>query len=409
MYLRRIFGVAALVLGLRPVAAQTVGDVLPPWTPGALDIHQISTGRGNSSLFIFPDGTTMLLDAGEQTNSSPRYVSPRPDASRTAGEWISRYVRHMLGHDADPHLDYALVTHFHSDHMGGFSEKSRSSKDGSYKLTGITQVCDRVPIRKIFDRGWPDYNYPSPVPGPDIANYRKFVEWQTSHSGARVERFKPGRNDQIVLVRDPKKYPEFEVRNVSSNGEVWTGVGANTRMNFPPIEQIAAEDRPSENMCSNVFRLSYGRFDYYSGGDIPGIPDEGAPLWHDIETPVAKAVGPVEVAILNHHGYIDTQNAFFVSTLRPRVWLLSVWDSAHPTAGVYRRLMSTRLYPGPRDIFATNMHEANKTVISNLKLTSEHGHIVVRVAHDGSFRVFVLDDTTESYRIQSIHGPYESR
>src|SRR5262245_37135503 len=33
-------------------------------TPGMLDIHQIQTGRGNAACLVFPDGTTMLIDAG---------------------------------------------------------------------------------------------------------------------------------------------------------------------------------------------------------------------------------------------------------------------------------------------------------------------------------------------------------
>ena len=70
--------------------AQTVGQALPPWTPGTLDIHQINTGRGNSALLIFPDGTTMLVDAGWGGNPSPRGTPPRPDGSRHAGEWIAR-------------------------------------------------------------------------------------------------------------------------------------------------------------------------------------------------------------------------------------------------------------------------------------------------------------------------------
>ncbi len=35
--------------------AQVVGEVLPAWTPGTLDIHQISTGRGNCAFFVLPD------------------------------------------------------------------------------------------------------------------------------------------------------------------------------------------------------------------------------------------------------------------------------------------------------------------------------------------------------------------
>lgn len=42
-----------------------VGDVLPAWAAGTLDIHQIVTGRGNSAFMMFPDGTTLLLDAGD--------------------------------------------------------------------------------------------------------------------------------------------------------------------------------------------------------------------------------------------------------------------------------------------------------------------------------------------------------
>ena len=42
----------------------------------------------------------------------------------------------------------------------------------------------------------------------------------------KAMRLSPGRNDQIVLVRDPKAYPQFEVRNIAANGDVWTGDAA---------------------------------------------------------------------------------------------------------------------------------------------------------------------------------------
>ena len=107
-------------LGLLAVAAlaQQVGQPLPAWTPGTLDIHQINTGRGNAALLIFPDGTSMLLDAGDGGNPPPRGTPPKPDGSRTPGEWIARYIRHMLAHDASPALDFGFLTHFHGDHMG---------------------------------------------------------------------------------------------------------------------------------------------------------------------------------------------------------------------------------------------------------------------------------------------------
>src|SRR5689334_8766978 len=91
-------------------SAQTRGEVgapLPPWTPGTLDIHQVSTGRGNAALFIFPDGTTLLVDAGAAGGNSPE-TEPHPDASRSPGAWIVRYIRrHLPAGITD--LDYAVI------------------------------------------------------------------------------------------------------------------------------------------------------------------------------------------------------------------------------------------------------------------------------------------------------------
>ena len=42
-----------------------VGERYPGWKPGELDIHFIQTGVGEQTFFIFPDGTTMLLDCGD--------------------------------------------------------------------------------------------------------------------------------------------------------------------------------------------------------------------------------------------------------------------------------------------------------------------------------------------------------
>jgi len=407
--MRIVAGIFSLLAG--SCCGQQVGQPLPGWTPGTLDIHQINTGQGNSAFLIFPDGTTMLLDAGGAANPPPRGTSPKPDASRTPGEWIARYIRHMLAHDASPVLDYGYLTHFHDDHMGHPVANTKVAR-GGYKLTGLTEVGDQIPIRLMLDRGWPDYNYPAPLKDATVTNYRAFLEWQQKNNGMKVERMIPGRKDQIVLRRDAAKYPNFEVRNIASNGEVWTGVGTNTRAIHPRIADLKPEEYPTENMCSSVLRVSYGKFDFYSGGDIPGAHRDGDPPWRDMETPVAQAVGPVEVAVTNHHGNRDSQNGFFVASLRPQVFTIPVWSADHPGHDVLDRMYSERLYPGPRDVFATNILEPNRLVIGPLldRLKSSQGHIVVRVDPGGDvFHVIVLDDSAESYRVKAVFGPYRSR
>jgi beta-lactamase superfamily II metal-dependent hydrolase len=388
---RTTYGALGAMLAAASLSAQVVGQPLPSWTPGTLDIHQINTGRGNAALLILPDGTSLLLDAGDGGNPPPRGTPPRPDGSRSPGEWIARYAR-VMGVSA---LDYGYITHFHDDHMNA-----------------MVDVAARIPIRRMFDRGWPDYRYPSrdhpELQTPAFRRYRELLE----KGGTRAERLRPGRNDQIVLVKEARSYPQFEVRAVAANGEVWTGTGTETRPQFPSLDGVPREDWPTENMCSLAIRLRYGAFDYFSGGDMPGTPRPGYPAWQDVETPVARAVGPVDVALLDHHGNRDSTSAFLVATLRPRVWIIPVWSADHPGHDVLDRMYSTRLYPGPRDVFATNMLDANRLVIGPLldRLLSAQGHNVVRVPPGGaSYQVIILDDAAESYAVKAVHGPYASR
>jgi beta-lactamase superfamily II metal-dependent hydrolase len=390
-------------------AEDVVGRPVAPWQPGMLDIHQISTGRGNAGLYVFPDGTTLLVDAGELPGPAPTHAPARPDDSRRAGEWVVRYVRHALRHDPQPALDYVLLTHFHQDHMGEVAPGMPVSPHG-YVLTGVTRVVEDLKVGKLLDRGWPDYGNATEPGAPFMKNYVAFVKWQTDKNALKVERFVPGRNDQVVLRREPRKYPQFEFRNVGANGEIWTGKGTATDRRMPPLEAVPRKKWPDENVFSISFRLSYGKFKFFNGGDLPGIR-KGSPAWYDMETPVAKVVGPVDAAILDHHGYVDSMNEFLVATLRARVWTISVWDSHHPTPGVWERLQSERLYPGPRDVFATDVHPDARLAIKGIdRMASGHGHIVLRVSPGGEdYRVTIIDDTSESHRVTKVFGPYRFR
>ena len=91
-------------------------SLLPRWEEGFLDIHTIATGRGDACLIIMPDGTTMMIDAGDNGKAKDKQ---HPDGSMKPGEWQARYMKHFMeGLPGGGSLDYAMVTHLHDDHIG---------------------------------------------------------------------------------------------------------------------------------------------------------------------------------------------------------------------------------------------------------------------------------------------------
>ena len=173
--------------------------------------------------------------------------------------------------------------------------------------------------------------------------------------------------------------------------------------------------------------MRYGAFDYFSGGDLPGTAEKPeTPATRDMESAVAWVTGPVDVAVLGHHGNADATSAFFLSVIQPRVCITQVWDSQHVAPKTLARLRSESIAPGPRDLFMTNGgwagreehivrvfgEEIGRKHIEDLRsaIAAQQGHIVVRVAPGGgSYEVIVLDDANESMRVRSVHGPYQSR
>ncbi|MBR5333348.1 MAG: MBL fold metallo-hydrolase, partial [Alistipes sp.] len=92
-----------------------VGKAYNGWKEGDLDIHFIYTGRGEANFYIFPDGTTMLVDAGDHQATVPM-TDPKPNLSRRGGEWVARYIERVNPHTNK--VDYFMLSHYHNDHMG---------------------------------------------------------------------------------------------------------------------------------------------------------------------------------------------------------------------------------------------------------------------------------------------------
>ena len=402
---------------------------LPKWQAGMLDIHFIDTGRGSAALYIFPDGTTMLVDAGDMSDEHPRARSPRqaprrPNASKTAPQWIVDYIKHFGPKGKNTILDYALITHWHDDHVGEIDSKSKLAENKAYQLTGITEVGDAIPIKMLLDRGYDiplgdgksvsmkdekwQKEYVKKTGDkhhlvPTMNEYFKFIDYQSSKNGMKYEKFDIGSKDQIELKYDKAKYPDFQVRNLTCDGEVWTGENKN---------KFRVVDTWSENNLSTAFKLKYDDFKHFAGGDINGVDSLSMPNMNSVEAQVAPLIGPVDVATLNHHGNRDSNNPNYARTIRPRVWIGQSWSSDHPGDDTLRRLTSRLLYPNDRDLFSTAMLEANKLVIGDAidrAYKAQNGHIVVRVFPDGEdYKVYVLDSKKESNPVIAEYD-YKSR
>lgn len=395
-----------------PTAA-VIGKPLPAWSDGCLDIHSINTGRGESTFYILPDGTTMLIDAAGsllKTSDKPP-TAPKPNDNITSGAVIIDYIKAYMPSQCNGTLDYLHLSHFHGDHMGSWST-SCDMHAGGFRINGITEVGSEIPFAKIFDRGTPVNRKASDmITSQGLDNYFKFVDWAKKEYAAEADVIKAGRNDQIVLTHNPEKFSSFSVRNIASNGDVWNGFGNTATSLMPSAEELISYSSsesaalPYENSLSACFHIKYGSFDYFCGGDIQynGRSSYG---YKDIELPISKVVKKVEVMKASHHGTANTNGKEILAALKPDAVVINVWRNVQPNYDTIKRMYDAN---SKCNIFTTNLTDDNKVVLSDFvsKFNATQGHIVIRVhPNGGKYYIYVLDDTDLKRNVKRIFGPY---
>ena len=380
-----------------------VGKALPAWAEGWLDIHAISTGRGECTFFIMPDGTSMLIDAGETvtSTSSPVSVAQRPDAGTRPYFTQTRYMKHFLQATGHDYLDYAVMSHFHIDHFGTPSGKGFTKSSEGYTFTGLMAIYTSLPYKKMLDRAWsandPEYDFIDKS-GKDysaktVGDYTEFVKYATSKKGLEMERFKAGTDQQLVLKYNKDKYPDFKIFNYAVNGEYWDG-GA--------IVNAYGGSIPYENGNSCISLISYGKFDYYTAGDAGGNTK--------MAVPVAKVIGrPIEAMKADHHMSVNCLPKEQMSILKPRVVVTQSFAQRtdQPMLGTVEALLEHTYYDSDVSLYFTCIDPVISTPNANLYDRCHiNGHVVIRVAPGGEeYYVFQLDDTNNLYKVKSIEGP----
>jgi beta-lactamase superfamily II metal-dependent hydrolase len=249
------------------------------FTPsGSLEIYSINVQQGASTLVIGPDGTTVLMDAG--------------DDGKGAGEVVP-YLKGLGLAPADG-LDYTLASHLHDDHVGGFDEVFAAGYD-------------------VSENNW--YNGSSHW-SDDVQHY-----W-TEASGTTA-----GLPQPIPLGHAIELGAGARLTVVAVAGEVLGG-------------GFVAAAANNENDLSVAVLIEYGDFDYLWAGDLGGGEDDSDCTGRstgqaNVETVLAQAITPggaaprlsaegVDVLHVNHHGSESSTNSDWMNRLRPEVAIIPV-------------------------------------------------------------------------------------
>ncbi|MBR7183079.1 MAG: hypothetical protein IKD41_03690 [Alistipes sp.] len=371
------------------------GRTLPAWSEGYLDIHTISTGRGECIFFILPDGTSIVVDAGEFSREGEKHknVLQRPNAQTRPTKAFGDYIRHFNPYDA---VDYFNLSHFHMDHMGNIEPEYVRSVEGDYTLTGVMALYHQVPFREVIDRAYGAYDSlkVKAMSTKVLVEYKKFLEYHIAKGDIKASRFELGAVNQFAMKHNAAAYPDFNIENICSNGYVWN--------NGKAIDVYeGARNKIRENASSCGFVIRYGKFDFLTAGDIGD--------YHNLEYRVAEAVGQVEAVKAHHHLSPHSMCQPSMEVLRPQTLVA--------TSFYVREIQPDKSKFGYINDLGCNIYctsvgedllEQYHKEYAVCKATS--GHIVIRVAPKGdSYMVYTLDDTDSKYRVKRIDGPFKCK
>ncbi len=169
-------------------------------------------------------------------------------------------------------IDYVVVSHYHGDHVGGMDE-----------------VMAAFPFDQVWDRG--------------TRNTSGFGGSFTTYVNLAGSKRKTVSLGQVFDLGDGAK-----ATVLAYDGNV---LGSSTRHAIDNTTNY-------ENSASMVLRLDYGDFSCWLGGDLTGAGSR-----YDMETPVSKVCGDVDVYLANHHGWDDGSNQALLDTIDPEVCVIS--------------------------------------------------------------------------------------
>ncbi len=283
LYAAACASLAALVLLVTTIATSAATSAASPAAEKSLRVYFVDVEGGQATLFVTPQGQSLLIDTGWDGNNG-RDADRIVAAAKNAG--LSR-------------IDYVLITHFHEDHVGG-----------------APQLAARIPIGTFIDHG---ENRES-TDGPTVQGWQAY---QALLATGKYKRLTPKPGDVLPIE--------------GMRVEVISADGALIEKPLPGAGQENAackesETRPAdqtENLRSLGTFITFGKLRLLDLGDLTWDKEM------ELMCPVNK-LGKVDVYIVSHHGWQQSSSPALVYGITPRVAIMdngakkggtpSTWD-----------------------------------------------------------------------------------
>lgn len=304
---------------------------------GTLKVVSIDMEGGGGSLFVTPEGTSLLIDTGWPSNYG---LLPSPDGAQNSADRIVAAAK-KLGLTK---IDYLIITHYHMDHVGG-----------------VMDLVNRVPVGTFIDHG-PNAEHLPPgvkddpqLPGgaPDTL-YPKYLSVIKGHKHIVA---KPGMVIPMGSMTDTI---------VSSNGVVLSkplpGAGSPNPACDTAVSKSIKPDGGEENTRSVASLLTFGKVRIALFGDLSWKKER------ELSCPVGK-LGHVNLLIVTQHGSNISSNPASIADMRPDVALMG---SGGKKGGDEEAIKTVKASPGLMGFWQTHENfahpewDGDKNTVANL-------------------------------------------
>ncbi len=306
---------------------------------GKLRVFFVDVEGGQATLFVTPDGRSLLIDTGWPGNNG-RDADRIVAAAKQAGVMK---------------LDYVLLTHYHTDHVGG-----------------VPQLTSKLPVGTFIDHG-PNRELDHGITEQGYAAYQKIL----ASTGSKHMTAQPG---QMISLGD------LSLKVISADGRLITAPlqGAGQSNAACASSAIRSPDQ-TENARSLGVELTFGRLKLLDLGDLTWDKEM------QLMCPQNK-LGHVDVYIVSHHGWYQSSSPALVDAIHARV---AIMDNGESKGGSVPTLETLSKSPQLETLwqlhYSAEGGEAHNTpaqYIANLKGSDPGNYLKLTAAPDGSFEVF---------------------